>query len=860
MRTWKCLIFLIAFLWNSYTGYSQQFEKLGSGLRVSGTILCMEKDTIGDRMFVAGEFTNIDNLNTEQIAYKDATGWHAMATNFDHYVRSMKYVDDRLYVGGNIETIDGDTINNICYYDSTGWHKMGQGLNGIVTSIEYYDSSLYVSGYFTVADNNLQVNGIAKWDGNSWSSVGTGADYAWVNIKVLNDTLYAYGFFDIFNGMASRNLVKFDGNTWTPIPLDTLHEIRNITYSNETLFATMYSFSTHNTSLYKNLGANWPYWQATSSPFEVDYIFCPLTTYRDTLYSFQISLATDSMVISKYNFNGYNIGNFTSIGSTVNYPYWYFGKVIQDTLFFGGEFRKVNNGLAAGVSCLKDASFSSPFYPTLSYQSSNHYAHGYGIYFDSTWNKLLVGGRFEFAGDSIAKSIATWDGTKWEPVGSGVDAMDLGSGFRVRNFVRYNNQLYVGGNFSKAGNKSTGGFAVWNGTDWDSVGSGKPGLVRDMVTFKNKLYVAGYITEIADLNNVHGVAKFDGTTWSKLPQLSVNNDYVASLCVFNNMLYASGKFGSFPNYYYFSRSSNGNIWDSLAIPGNQIVTQMLVVNNKLYLAATAAIYRYDGTTWDTVVTSAMNWMGGFRLGNIGNNLIFGNLDNSDTYILNDQDSVMHLFQYTMYNSHSIDSSTAFLTGFIPYAYYRIDPMNHIIKINRELPSTSFIYNPDSICDHEYVHFGFDTLSHITQFYEWQFPGGLPNLSSVAYTDVKYSNPGLYDVRLKLSNGFGSDSIYLPNLIYVANCSTGEPEFQESHLKIYPNPSSGQLNIEHPSNLGHFYSTTIYDFMGRVVFSTINEDSNTQSANPLDISFLPSGIYTVKVYTDKYSLFNTFIKL
>ncbi len=844
-------------LFFSVSSFAQQFEKVGSGLRVTGDILSMEKDSVGGRLFVAGEFTTIDNLNTEQIAYKDATGWHAMATTFDHYVRAMKYVDDRLYVGGNIETIDGDTINNICYYDSTGWHKMGQGLNGLVTSIEYYDSTLYVSGYFTVADNNLIVNGIAKWDGNSWSAVGTGADVASVDIQVLNDTLYAYGTFNTFNGMASRNLVKFDGNIWTPMPIDTTFRLFNITYCNGSLFGYLYNDTNNNTALYKKSGTNWI---ATSATIYLSYGFYPLVTYHDTIYSFQrSSLSSGPLMIVQYNFNGTFIGGINSIGKTVNNSYWYFAKVIDDTLFFGGDFRKINNELAAGVSCLKNATYSSPFFPTLGYKSG-YYAHGYGIYFDSTWNKLLVGGRFEFAGDSVANSVATWDGTNWEPVGSGVDAMDLGSGFRVRNFIRYNNQLYMGGNFSMAGNKSTGGFAVWNGTDWDSVGSGKPELIRDMVTFKNKLFVAGTITEIADLNNVHGVAKFDGTTWSKLPQLTVNNDYVASLCVFNNMLYASGKFGSFPNYYYFSRSSNGNIWDSLAIPGNQIVTQMLVVNNKLYLASTAAIYRYDGATWDTVVTSAMNWMGGFRLGNIGNNLIFGNLDNEDTYILNDQDSVMHLFQYTMYNSHSIDSSTAFLTGFIPYAYYRIDPMNHIIKINRELPSTSFIYNPDSICDHEYVHFGFDTLSHITQFYEWQFPGGLPNLSSVAYTDVKYSNPGLYDVRLKLSNGFGSDSIYMPNLIYVANCSTGESEFQESNLKIYPNPSSGQLNIEHPANLGFFYSTTIYDFMGRVVFSTNNEDSKTQGANPLDISFLPSGMYTIKVYTDKYSLFNTFIKL
>ena len=187
-------------------------------------------------------------------------------------------------------------------------------------------------------------------------------------------------------------------------------------------------------------------------------------------------------------------------------------------------------------------------------------------------------------------------------------------------------------------------------------------------------------------------------------------------------------------------------------------------------------------------------------------------------------------------------------------------MNHIIKIKRELPSPAFIFNPDSICDHQYVHFGFDTLSHITQFYEWQFPGGVPNVSSVAYTDVKYSNPGLYDVSLKLSNGFGSDSIYLPNLIYVANCSTGITEIQENKLKIYPNPAMDNLYVEQTLQTDQYYTLTIYDFMGREVLFLKDQETNLKESAPLDISLLPSGMYTVKVYTKKYSCFNTFIKL
>lgn len=856
MKLSKNIRFLFIFLFISFSGYAQFFEKLGLGLRVTGAVLCMEKDTVGNRMFVAGDFENIENQEAKTIAYRDSAGWHAMADTFDYYVRDMKYVDGRLYVGGNIDKIDGVSMNNICYFDSTGWHPMDLGFDGTVSSIAYFDSTLYVSGYFTTTGSGIQVNGIAKWDGSSWIAVGSGADYPWVNLKVLDGSLYAFGYFDTFNGIASRNIIKYDGTSWIPCAVDTSHEVRNMTTCNGVLWATLFNTITHKSQLAKWVGTNWSF---TGPTYSMDYIFCPLTTFNNKMYVFGWPSTTglNSMSVSICDCNGYQIDTNDSINSLQTYGYWYFAKVIQDTLFFGGEFRKINNQIAAGVAAMHDTTLYSPFNATSGYYNSWQSAIGYGIYYDSTWNKLLVGGMFDFAGDKPANSVAAWDGVNWEPLGSGTNSMETSY---VRSFIRYNGQLFMGGFFNESGNKQTGGLAVWNGTDWDSAGALVTTGIRDMVEFKGKLYVAGSISHMVGANNAEGIARYDGVSWSKVPKLTVTSSFVGSLCVFNNSLYASGEFDFSGNEYYLARLTNGNNWDSLDIPGGQIAYQMKVVNNKLYFATREAIYSYDGIVWDTIIVSTSNWPAGFRLGSIGNNLVFANLDQNRTFILNDQDSIQLLMQYEMFNSSSIDSSNSYLTGFIPYAFYRVDPMNHIIKIERKLPTASFTYTPDSICDHQYVHFGFDTLSHYSLSYRWYFPGGLPSMSSIATNDIKYSSPGLYDVGLKVSNGFGSDSVYFPGLIYVGNCSTGEPEVQYSKLKIYPNPVSGLLNIETGKTLNDKFILIVTDLMGHEVIKEENVSTTVHDNIPLDVSWLPSGIYTIKIYSPKYMCYNTFVKL
>src|SRR5213075_1885349 len=54
-------------------------------------------------------------------------------------------------------------------------------------------------------------------------------------------------------------------------------------------------------------------------------------------------------------------------------------------------------------------------------------------------------------GSVITRNIARWDGTKWESVGSGTDNQPIPTASRAMALAVWNNDLFVGGIFETAG-------------------------------------------------------------------------------------------------------------------------------------------------------------------------------------------------------------------------------------------------------------------------------------------------------------------------------------------------------------------------------------------------------------------------
>ncbi|MCX6833165.1 MAG: hypothetical protein NT028_13745, partial [candidate division Zixibacteria bacterium] len=149
---------------------------------------------------------------------------------------------------------------------------------------------------------------------------------------------------------------------------------------------------------------------------------------------------------------------------------------------------------------------------------------------------LVVGGGFQVAGCVIANYIASWDGTAWSPLGSGMN-----SSF-VFALTVYNGNLIAGGGFTTAGGTSANGIASWDGTAWSPLGSGMNfSYVYALTVYNGNLIAGGWFTT-AGGTSANSIASWDGTGWSALG--SGMNGSVRSLTVYNGNLIAGDYFST----------------------------------------------------------------------------------------------------------------------------------------------------------------------------------------------------------------------------------------------------------------------------------------------------------------------------
>ncbi|MFG0318341.1 MAG: hypothetical protein ACF8XB_13780, partial [Planctomycetota bacterium JB042] len=162
---------------------------------------------------------------------------------------------------------------------------------------------------------------------------------------------------------------------------------------------------------------------------------------------------------------------------------------------------------------------------------------------------LYAAGWFDRVGSSIQSiGVARWDGGQWHAVRGGVTGPWEPKGLSLH--VGGDGALYLGGEFSHAGNVPCANLARWDGVQWTSVGGGLPGPVGTSVfaleEFQGKL-VAGGNLQLAGTMPVEKIAAFDGNTWSSLgggiPDSTISTD-VYSLQTFQGSLFVGGDFSS----------------------------------------------------------------------------------------------------------------------------------------------------------------------------------------------------------------------------------------------------------------------------------------------------------------------------
>jgi hypothetical protein len=124
--------------------------------------------------------------------------------------------------------------------------------------------------------------------------------------------------------------------------------------------------------------------------------------------------------------------------------------------------------------------------------------------------RVFIGGDFSIAGNAMANHIALWTGSEWTSLGQGVNDQVQALAVDGRG------NLYAGGAFTQAGGQPASHIARWDGQQWKTLGSGVDGPVNAIAVDGSGNVYAGGIFHKAGDGFVNSVAKWDGVSWSAL--------------------------------------------------------------------------------------------------------------------------------------------------------------------------------------------------------------------------------------------------------------------------------------------------------------------------------------------------------
>jgi hypothetical protein len=229
------------------------------------------------------------------------------------------------------------------------------------------------------------------------------------------------------------------------------------------------------------------------------------------------------LYIATYNAIYQDIGGSISTIATLNDP-CYALCFYNHNLYAGGWMDSINHKFVGYLAKYNGSAWSSIAVPVDNWPKAMTIYNG----------QLAVGGYFNYssANDTLY-GVGLWDGSKWTHLNKGIKGA-----YGVFTMAVMSGNLYIGGGFDSVSYQKKhiycNNIAMWNGTDWDSVGHGLTGGPYALTVFNGGLVAGGYFDSIKSWN---------GVAWSMLGTLPASSE-VQALGVYNGNLYAGGQFTS----------------------------------------------------------------------------------------------------------------------------------------------------------------------------------------------------------------------------------------------------------------------------------------------------------------------------
>jgi trimeric autotransporter adhesin len=391
---------------------------------------------------------------------------------------STIYVDgDSIYAGGNFVSTGPEPSANFARWDGENWRPTGAPLLGAAL-VSGDGTNVYAFGTLTsvVANKNA---GLVEFDGQKWVTVGAGmGDYAsgWLHAIIgLGDQVLIGG---IFSGACTA---AWDGERWLPF-----NGVLGVGPSGH-----IYAFAPSGAGVYAAGDVS----TADGAPSQ------GIAEYTGTRW-----LAMDGMghfgraVASRGSeiFVGHQTGvsrwdgvSWTEVGQDLNGAVATLALVGPD-LYAGGAFTNATDSSLQNIS---------------RWDGEKWQAVGAGLdapvkALAASQGCLYAGGAFTNSGSLPLNCIAKWDGKAWAGLGSGVrgginSMRQPDESFTAVNALAFgpDGVLYAGGNFQLAGEQPAQFIGGWDGANWSALGSGLNYYPTALAVHKDSLYVGGLFSK-----------------------------------------------------------------------------------------------------------------------------------------------------------------------------------------------------------------------------------------------------------------------------------------------------------------------------------------------------------------------------
>ncbi|MFT5511829.1 MAG: hypothetical protein ACI8SE_000222 [Bacteroidia bacterium] len=184
---------------------------------------------------------------------------------------------------------------------------------------------------------------------------------------------------------------------------------------------------------------------------------------------------------------------------------------------------------------------------------------------------IVVAGSFYADGENI-KGIAQWDGSKWSSLGGGINTSRIiHDEFSVSDFISFNDELFVCGDFMLAGGLPVKNFAKFSNDNWLDIPTAL-GEIKHLQSLDDALYVAGDF-KIIDGVICNNIAKYSRGKWE-----AVANSFTSSilkLSVYGNALIVVTKDG----FYSYANATWTSIGNAIQI---QSIESIVEFDTRLY--------------------------------------------------------------------------------------------------------------------------------------------------------------------------------------------------------------------------------------------------------------------------------------